>query len=451
MDGHRPARPDLRPLSACTAASVCLYYNLLCMAASAGLHAAEIRLRPPRTWWQTLHGVAFLLVFLFGCVMINGSQIVFLAPLKLLPFAWAGKVYYEGIRYSKAAFGTLLILASQWFAPTKLVVTFEQDAEGRFTDEQIQEIVQRDPAGKVVGLDLPQRAVLIANHQVYADWWYAWSLTYYMRTYADVFIVLKESLKWVPMLGWGMRFYNFIFLKRSWASDRLHLAASLSWLGQRAEREDSPLTFILYPEGTLVSKDTRPLSKKYADKIGIPDTLHTLLPRSTGLHYSLRSLAPRIPSLQLIDITMAYPGIPPFGYGQDYYTLRSIFFDGIPPPTVHMHIKTFDVAKEVPIGDVSASISNGHPNGASNGRPKEHTTEIDMPEMEREKFELWLRNLWQHKDTLIAKFLDTGSFVEQSRPQLEIPLQIRTSREILDAFCFCMPVVVFLAWLKLRQ
>lgn len=67
----------------------------------------------------------------------------------------------------------------------------------------------------------------------------------------------------------GMRFYNFIFLKRSWASDRLHLAASLSWLGQRAEREDSPLTFILYPEGTLVSKDTRPLSKKYADKIGI--------------------------------------------------------------------------------------------------------------------------------------------------------------------------------------
>ena len=33
-----------------------------------------------------------------------------------------------------------------------------------------------------------------------------------------------------------------------------------------------------------------------------------LLPRSTGLHYSLRSLAPRIPSLQLVDITMSYPG-----------------------------------------------------------------------------------------------------------------------------------------------
>lgn len=124
-----------------------------------------------------------------------------------------------------------------------------------------------------------------------------------------------------------MQLYNFIFLARSWASDRLYLSDRLSWLGRRAESEDTPLTFILYPEGTLISKDTRPISKKYADKLGIvrhyipsifhqqtlntvgqPDMSHTLLPRSTGLHYSLRSLAPRIPSLELIDITVAYPG-----------------------------------------------------------------------------------------------------------------------------------------------
>lgn len=66
-----------------------------------------------------------------------------------------------------------------------------------------------------------------------------------------------------------MQLYNFIFLARSWASDRLHLASSLSWLARRAENEDSPLTFILYPEGTLVSRDTKPVSKKYAEKLGI--------------------------------------------------------------------------------------------------------------------------------------------------------------------------------------
>lgn len=66
-----------------------------------------------------------------------------------------------------------------------------------------------------------------------------------------------------------MQLYNFIFLARSWASDRLYLSNRLSWLGKRAETQDTPLTLVLYPEGTLVSKDTRPISKKYADKLGI--------------------------------------------------------------------------------------------------------------------------------------------------------------------------------------
>lgn len=34
-----------------------------------------------------------------------------------------------------------------------------------------------------------------------------------------------------------------------------------------------------------------------------------LLPRSTGLHYSLRSLAPKIPDLRLLDMTVVYPGM----------------------------------------------------------------------------------------------------------------------------------------------
>ena len=105
-----------------------------------------------------------------------------------------------------------------------------------------------------------------------------------------------------------MQFYNFIFLARSWASDRVHLSQSLAWLGRRAEQDDTPLTFLLYPEGTLVSPDTRPLSKKWADKTGIPDMQHMLLPRSTGLLWTLRSLAPRVPSLQLLDITVVYDG-----------------------------------------------------------------------------------------------------------------------------------------------
>lgn len=152
-----------------------------------------------------------------------------------------------------------------------------------------------------------------------------------------------------------MQFYNFIFLARSWASDRVHLAKSLSWLGARAEKQDIPLTFILYPEGTLVSKDTRPISKKYADKLGIvslpfpsscraltnnatqADMQHMLLPRSTGLHHSLRSLAPRIPSLKMIDITMAYPGERNSNHANRNLTSRPFRYSAVQIRAVLLH------------------------------------------------------------------------------------------------------------------
>ncbi|KAI0361798.1 acyltransferase-domain-containing protein [Trametes cingulata] len=418
-------------------------------AAAPDLYTLPIAARPRRTWAQAAHALTFLVVFAFGCLMINGSQFVVLLPLKLLPFRAARKVYYEGVRYSKGAFGALLVLICQWFAPTKLVLSFETEGLGKFTPEEIETLVERDNHGKVVALNLPKKAVLIANHQIYADWMYAWVLTYLMGTHRDVFIVLKKSLKWLPVLGWGMQFYNFIFLARSWASDRLHLSKSLSWLARRAEKEDSPLTFILYPEGTLVSKDTRPVSKKYADKLGIPDMTHTLLPRSTGLHYSLRSLAPRIPSLQLLDITMAYPGIPSMEYGQAYYTLRSIFCDAVPPPAVHMHIRKFDVNHEVPIGNISSSNPNVLPNGSAKS-----AVEVDIPEVEREAFELWLRNLWREKDKFIGRFLETGSLdaptVSGKPVEVEVPIQLRHRYEVLDAFCFFVPAVVGWACSKLR-
>lgn len=408
------------------------------------VYALPIPSRPSRTWAQVLNGILFFIIFNVGCIMINGTQFVFLLPLRFIPLDVAWRLYEVGVRYTKGSFGTLLVLMCQWFAPTQLAVTFEKDGNGRFADEELERIVVRDRSGRVTELRLPDKSVLIANHQIYADWWYAWCLMYFMNTHRDVFIVLKKSLKWIPVVGWGMQFFDFIFLARSWASDRLHLSAQLSRLGRRAEIQDLPLSFLLYPEGTLVSADTRPVSKKYADKLGVPDMMHTLLPRSTGLQYSLRSLAPRIPSLQLLDITVAYPGIPRFGYGQSYYTLRSIFLDRIPPPTIHMHIRRFNVASDVPLGDLSSSNPTVLPNGSATS-----AVEIEVPEAEKVIFEEWLRGIWREKDQLMAKYLDTGSFV--SEDVVEIPLQLRSKHEILDAFCFFTPAMLGWTWTKFRQ
>ena len=75
---------------------------------STQLHELEIRQRPQKTWPQKIHAFLFVVVFNLGCIMVNGFQFTCLLPLRLLPFPHARRLYDEGIRYSKGAFGTLL-------------------------------------------------------------------------------------------------------------------------------------------------------------------------------------------------------------------------------------------------------------------------------------------------------------------------------------------------------
>ena len=78
------------------------------MTANSQLHELEISKRPGRTWAQLIHGLLFTLIFNLGCLMVNGFQFTVLLPLKLVPLSQAQRLYDEGIRYSKGAFGTLL-------------------------------------------------------------------------------------------------------------------------------------------------------------------------------------------------------------------------------------------------------------------------------------------------------------------------------------------------------
>jgi 1-acyl-sn-glycerol-3-phosphate acyltransferase len=373
--------------------------------------------------------------------MVNGFHIVFLLPLRIV--AWfippLRMVYDELIRYTKGSFASLIVLLCQLCAPTEFSFTFETEGPGAFTQQEIADVVVRDERGHIVSLNLPDKSVFISNHQMYADWLYAWVISYLIGAHKDIFIVSKDSLKWVPVVGWGMQFFNFIFLARSWAADRLNLVTKLSLIGQQAEQREKPLMFLLYPEGTVISENTQPVSKKYADKLGIENLKNVLLPRSTGLLYSLRSLAPRIPNLQMLDATIVYPGIPPMGYGQSFYTMRSIFLDRVPPPVIHVHLRKFDVAAQVPIGDLSQAVAGQVPK-----KDGKSTVESEIPEREREAFDLWLRDLWREKDESMDRFFETGAFaVGQSKVgPLRIPVKLRSWSEVLDAYCLFLPAAL---------
>lgn len=67
-------------------------------------YATPIGQRKSRTIGSMMRGLAFGLLFDFGCLMINGFQFL-CSPLYFLP-ATRG-LYLAGVRYSKHAFGVL--------------------------------------------------------------------------------------------------------------------------------------------------------------------------------------------------------------------------------------------------------------------------------------------------------------------------------------------------------
>lgn len=69
-----------------------------------------------------------------------------------------------------------------------------------------------------------------------------------------------------------------------------------------------PMWLLLFPEGTNLSDNGRKKSAAWAEKQGIPDMQHQLLPRSTGTFFCLNELKGTVD--WVYDCTVAYEGIP---------------------------------------------------------------------------------------------------------------------------------------------
>ena len=187
-----------------------------------------------------------------------------------------------------------------------------------------------------------------------------------------IYIVLKESLKKLPFVGWGMSMSKFIFLKRNWEEDKSGLAEHLRSLN----KPEDPMWLMFFPEGTNLASDTREKSRKWAEKNGWKDFQHVLLPRSTGLYFCLLKLRETVD--YVYDCTFAYEGVKRGEYAQDIYTIESSFLSGRPPKSVNMYWRRFQISK-IPLDDINT-------------------------------FDIWLRARWAEKDALMEHYMRTGRF-----------------------------------------
>lgn len=213
--------------------------------------------------------------------------------------------YYTYMALTKQSFGLLITTITAWFSATIIRVSGDKSVRGQFLqtgDGRLQ-------------TDFPERLVMVANHQIYTDWLYLWWVAYTNKMHGHVYIILKESLKYIPFIGPGMMFYGFIFMARNWAKDKSRLQHRLQVLNKGSHggllsgsQGLDPMWLIIFPEGTNLSGNTQNGSKKWADSQGVKDLQYALLPRSTGLQFCLQELKGTVD--WVYDCTVAYEGIP---------------------------------------------------------------------------------------------------------------------------------------------
>ena len=132
--------------------------------------------------------------------------------------------------------------------------------------------------------------------------------------HGHIYIILRDNLKYVPIVGLGMMFYGFIFMSRKMATDQPRMEHRLRKLKEVHSGPLSgtsgldPMWLMLFPEGTNLSANTRSRSKAWAEKIGVKDMEHQLLPRATGSFFCLNELKGTVD--YVYDCTLAYEGVP---------------------------------------------------------------------------------------------------------------------------------------------
>ncbi|KAK5961870.1 putative acyltransferase PWA37_000754 [Arxiozyma heterogenica] len=390
-----------------------------------------------RTVKQTAILLISVVVFLESCVALCFIQII-----TIILFKKNTKSYQKCMDFTKKYFLIMLTAILSVAAPSKVRITTCNNTIGKnvfFMDHQ---------KGRISSTLCPD-SVVICNHQIYTDWIYLWWIAYTSELAGRVHIMLKKSLKSIPLLGFGMTNFNFLFMNRKWAHDRVNLINTLKELDANARglgplssntpvktdndgvvnwdsrvhpdvREKKtnsncwPYNFLLFPEGTNLTYDTRCKSLKYARKVNKQPFKHLLLPHVTGLRFTLETLEPSLDAVY--DVTIGYSGVQNSSYAASHYSLKQIFLEGKFPHIVDIYIRSYEL-KNIPLRD-------------------------------EEAFAEWLYNVWKEKDELLEEYYISGSFKQESNNTSTVvdKFNVSPSEYLLVGM---IPCITFLFILKL--
>ncbi|XP_062503513.1 lysocardiolipin acyltransferase 1-like [Corticium candelabrum] len=207
------------------------------------------------------------------------------------------------------------------------------------------------------------------NHRTQMDWILLWNLLARFGNVRRCKIILKDSLKKLPGIGWAAQQNLYLFVSRSWEKDKEHFHSVLNYFVET----NKPVQMLIFPEGTDFCKGTKQSSDKFAKKNNLPIYDYVLHPRTRGFSELVKVM--RHGNVKsLLDVTVGYPVNIPWGF-------RSVIL-GNYPEQVHFNIKKYSID--------------------------------ELPE-DTEELQQWCQDRWAEKEETLRQFYDKKHF---NQPQI---------------------------------
>lgn len=134
-----------------------------------------------------------------------------------------------------------------------------------------------------------------------------------------------------------MQAFGFIFLKRKWEEDSVHVENSLTYYA----KQNYPLQLLLFPEGTDFTESSKTISQNFAKKNGNMEPFQfVLFPRFKAWQSSVQiltnsSFSPNGTVDHIFDVTIGYPDSIPQN--------EKFLFTGKLPKEIHFNIKKYNI------------------------------------------------------------------------------------------------------------
>jgi len=219
---------------------------------------------------------------------------------------------------------------------------------------------------KIQTKDVQEHALFLMNHHTELDWLYSWMMADRLSILGNCRAFAKDSLKYIPIIGWSWAMSDMVFLKREWDNDQETMRKTLNNLLQFP----SPVWLLLFPEGTRFTPDKHKASLQFATKSGLPHLKHHLTPRTKGFSY-IMNIVDRKKLRAIYDITLVV------GEDSAPFDITSIIKGKSTIGNVYI--------RRIPVDTISK----------------------DMGESAA-----WLHNLFKEKDDLKHRFITTGNFTD---------------------------------------